>query len=103
MEYYFPQPNLTQITDIPGYANYYASGLLMPMLLLAWFVVLFSWFSRYNRFTALAGSIGVTLLTALPLTFITFNEEPLLPPNLVTILVVLLGVVGLFLYKQEHE
>ena len=75
MQYYFPQPNLTQIVDIPGYANYYAAGLLMPLLLLAWFVVLFSWFSKYDRFTALAGAIGGTLLTALPLSFITFNSE----------------------------
>lgn len=95
-------PQIVEVSDILGYANEYAGGKFVLMILVAIWVILFGWFKKYETKTAITGATTVTFIISLPLYFIKFHGLTLLAPQIGQMLLVLVCLCGLWLHKSEN-
>jgi len=98
---YYTTPQFTEITDLLGYANLYTGNIFVALGMFALWIILFSWFKRYETKTAFAGATAITMVLAMPLSAIKFQGSPILNPNITIALIILTAVSALILWKTD--
>lgn len=101
MTWYPSKLEFAEVTDIFGFANWVTNGAFSLLTLLAIWIISFAYFKKYETKIAIAGSTTLTFLLSIPLTFIKYNNAPLLAPQITVALLILTGICGLWLWKSD--
>lgn len=94
----YANPAIDNIGNLFGYANQYTGGNFVFLMVLAMWLIFFSFFKRYELKTAFTAATAVTYIMTLPLSVMKFGGYTVLAPQISVTLLILTALGALWLW-----